>query len=150
MTFCSKRCQFATVLILGIVISCGCSVLPHASSTDLADEMQADQAAPANYYVEMHPSFGKPKIYTGTITEPTTVQTALELSGAYESVRRPQVDLYRVLPGGQPPLKLPVGLKGKLVRYEQDYAVHPNDRIVVRQTSHNALDKIVDSLIPGS
>ena len=151
MTLCSKRIRFATVLILGMSVSTGCSVLPNSSARDIPAEMSSgdNESAPAKYYVEIHSNFGQPKLYTGSITEPTTVQNAMELSGAYQSVRSPHVDLYRMLPGGAPPLKLPIELKGKQVKFEQDYALHPNDRIVVRNKTNSPFDKIVDSLTPG-
>jgi len=148
MTFCSKRYWIATGLILGISVTSGCSSLPSRATKDLNQEIPAEQppAEDAHYYVEIHPPFGKAKLLKGKLNQPTTVQKALESSGALEDVRSPQVDLYRMLPGGAPPLKMPIELKGKQVKYEQDYAVHPNDRIVVRRKTENALDKIVDSL----
>ena len=153
MTFCSKRYKFATVLVLGILVSSGCSVLPNPSTKELPTEVTANAngtapAPPAKFYVEAHSAFGQPKLYTGTITQPTTVQAALEMSGLLRSVRSPEVDLYRRIPGA-PPLKLPIEFKGDRVKYEQDYALHPNDRVVVRNKSNSPIDKIVDTLTFG-
>ena len=153
MTFCSKVGQFATVISMVLVISSGCSMLPNQTikkgelPTDSSAAPTADSSQ-ANYFVEIHASFGQPKLFTGTISEPTTVQQALNKSGALKNIGSPQVDLYRVLPGGAPPLKMPVEFKGKLVKYEQDYALHPNDRIIVRNNS-SSFSELVDSLTPG-
>ena len=150
MSFCSKNGVFAGFIIAVVAISQGCSVLPNPSSRELPADIPAAQAdSQANYYVEIHASFGQPKLYTGSINEPTTVQQALEISGALSDVKSPQVDLYRMLPGGAPPLKMPVEFKGKRVKYEQDYSLHPNDRIIVRSQSNSAFDRLVDSLTPG-
>ena len=154
MTFCSKVGQFATVIFIVLVISSGCSMLPNKSikTSELPTESTTASAAapgPAKYFVEIHTSFGQPKLYTGTITEPTTVQQALNKSGALKHLNSPQADLYRLLPGGNPPLKMPVEFKGKQVKYEQDYALHPNDRIIARNKSNSTISDLVDTLTSG-
>ena len=124
----------------------GCSMFPKLDKSAVLDNISAAEESTAEYFVEMHPNIGKPKLYRGKISEPTTVQQALEISGAMDEFSRIQVDVYRQLPDGRP-LKLPVELKkGKQVRYEQDYSLHPNDRIIVRPKSSSPLDKLVDQV----
>ena len=78
------------------------------------------------------------------------MQTALERSGAVEEYRAMEITLMRVVKENGQPLKLPVIYRGskKTVRPEQDYALHPNDVIVVTAKSNNPLDKFVNALSP--
>ena len=123
----------------------GCSVFSGVSEKQLPSET-ANVSSTSNFFVEMHKNFGEPKVYKGTITKPTTVQNALDESGATKQFSTMTIDLYRQLPGGGQ-LKLPVDFKsGKQVKYEQDYALHPNDRIVVKSKSNTPLDKFVDNV----
>ena len=148
MSFCAKPIRIATLLLCLVVMFAGCSTLRTSGSKNAA--LPTDEAATptANYYVEIHPAFGKPSLYTGEISKPTTVQEALEVSGAFDKLSNLSIDLHRRLPGGSPPLKLPVELKtSDQVKYEQDYALHPNDRIVARQNTESPLDRVVDSLM---
>ncbi len=101
---------------------------------------------PAPYFVEMHPIIGKAKLFQGAISQPTTVQNALQQSGAFKMTNSMTVDLHRQLPNGGV-LKLPVEFKkNRQVKYEQDYALHPHDRIVVQAKSNSPLDKLVDQV----
>ncbi|MEM9412273.1 MAG: hypothetical protein AAGA30_14250 [Planctomycetota bacterium] len=142
----SKSYSFIVFTAMFMMICSGCSMFPKMEkSSAVLDEMSKTESV-AEYFVEMHPNLGKPKLYRGKISEPTTVQQALEASGAIDEFKRISVDVYRQLPDGRP-LKLPVELKkGKQVRYEQDYSLHPNDRIVVRPKSSSPIDKLVDQV----
>ena len=101
---------------------------------------------PAPFYVEMHPILGKPKVYEGEIAQPITVQNALQQSGAFKFTNSMTVDLHRQLPDGGI-LKMPVEFKkNRQVMYEQDYALHPHDRIVVQAKSNSPFDKLVDQV----
>ncbi len=124
----------------------GCGVFPKLGQEQLPPE--TTEAGPTSrYYVEIHKGFGEPKLYKGSITKPTTVQNALDESGAKKQFSAMSVDLYRQLPDGGT-LKLPVEFKtGKNVKYEQDYALHPNDRIVVKAKPNSPLDKLVDNVL---
>lgn len=127
----------------------GCSSLPKIGKTDLPAEAtisDQDQEPQPAYFVEMHSNFGKPKLYQGTIEKPTRVQEALEDSGALRQFSSMSVDLYRAVPGGRP-LKLAVDFKGSnQVRYEQDYALHPGDRLVVKPKSDSPMEKLVSQV----
>ncbi len=119
--------------------------MPRYGKQDVAQSVPvAEQEAP--YFVEIHSSFGKPKLYRGQITKPTTVQAALEISGAFSAMKSMTVDLHRRLPDGGS-LKLPVEFdKDKQVRIDQDYSLHPHDRIIARAKSSSPLDKLVDQV----
>lgn len=131
--------------VFACLVCSGCNLIPKADDAELpaaAVESSAD-----HYYVEMHKGFGEAKVFKGTIDKPTTVQNALEQSGAQKQFAAMSVDVMRQLPNGTV-LKLPVEFKsGKKVKYEQDYALHPEDRIVVKSKSGSALDKLVDNVL---
>ncbi len=136
-------------IVLWVVVTAGlsgCASLPTLGDRDaIAPESQASENPP-EFFVEMHPLFSKPKVYRGVIEAPITIQEALDLSNASKLVRAPEVDVYRQLPNGGT-LKLPVEFnKKKRVKYEQDYALHPNDRIIVRSKPQSPLDKIANSV----
>ena len=103
------------------------------------------------YQVEMSGSFKKASVFQGEIDGPITVQTALERSGAISKFRGMDIMIYRVVKETNRGLKLPVDYQysEKAVVSHQDYALHPNDRIVVTSMSNNALDKFVDALTGG-
>ncbi len=63
-----------------------------------------------------------------------------------------EIMVYRVVTETGRGLKMPVlfDRRKKMVAPEQDYAIHPNDRIVVQASTNTALDKLVDSLNPGN
>ena len=96
----------------------------------------------------MKGNFSKESISRGVIDGPITVQTVLERSGAIEKFRNMEITIMRVVKESGHGLRLPVDYQGgkKAVRPEQDYAIHPNDRILIESRSNNAIDKIVESL----
>ena len=134
-----------TIITCATISLTGCTAITKTAKNAVPVENSA-AVSQDSFRVEMHPTFGKPKAYTGFITKPTTVQNALEESGALSEFSAMTIDLYRKLPDGRP-LKLPVEFKkGKQIRYDQDYSVHPNDQIIVRAKSNSPLDKFVDQV----
>lgn len=144
----NRFCQFAIVTLIACLLTGCTSVFPKLDANQIAAEAGSPAAAStANFFVEMHPIVGKPKVYQSEISKPTRVQEALEASGALKNFSKMQVDVYRQLPNGVTH-KLPVEFKKnkKVVKYEQDYALHPNDRVVVRAAANSPLDKFVDQV----
>jgi hypothetical protein len=132
----------ATIALAGLP---GCATL--AVFDKQAVPAKPESPSAASYFVEMHSQFGKPTVYQGEITKPTTVQEALDASGASDKYASMTIDLYRLLPDGNH-IILPVEFqqKKKQVKYEQDYALHPNDRIIVLPKSSSVMDKFVDQV----
>ena len=142
--------SIALLLSAGLLIaSSGCSTLNMFSQPAVLPE---EEPAPSKgmYQVEMSGSFHKSTVYQGEIDGPITVQTVLERSGAIDKFRGMDILIYRVVQETGQGLKMPVEYKysQKMVSPEQDYAIHPNDRIVVSSRSNNALDRLVDSITP--
>lgn len=109
-----------------------------------------EQAANGMYMVDFVPLVGKQTSFKGQIRNNMTVQDALEESEAFKQVRNAKVTVYRIVRGSGKALKLPVNLmRGKRqVKFEEDYALHPGDRIVV-EAGGNGLDKVIDNLFPN-
>ena len=142
----NRICQLAIVTLVASLLTGCTSVFPKLDTKSITAETETDAAPAAFFFVEMHPIFGKPKVYRGEITKPTTVQMALEESGVLSDFSKMKVDVHRLLPNGATH-KLPIEFKkNKQVKYEQDYALHPNDRVVVRAESNSPLDKLVDQV----
>ena len=98
----------------------------------------------------MSGGFSRSTTYQGELDGPVTVQTALQRSGAIEKFRSMDIMVYRVVEDSGRGLKMPVVYtpRKKSVLPEQDYALHPGDRVVIQSRTNNALDKLVDSLNP--
>lgn len=139
--------QFAIVTFIASLLTGCTSVFPKLDSKSITADVESTAPSTANYYVEMHPTLGKPKVFQGEISKPTTVQIALEESGALKNFSKMKVDVHRLLPNGATH-KLPVEFKKnkKIVKYEQDYALHPNDRVVVQAESNSPIDKFVSQV----
>ena len=143
----------AIALLLGLgIVFCGsgCSTLQIANPNNALPTASSAKQSFGEYQVRLQSHFGKGKTFQGPIDGPITVQTALERSGAVEEYRAMEITLMRVVKENGQPLKLPVIYRGskKTVRPEQDYALHPNDVIVVTAKSNNPLDKFVNALSP--
>lgn len=84
--------------------------------------------------VEIRPAMGEPVRWSGPVSEGMTVQNVLEKSGAAKKIRAPQIDLVRKVPDQYQPLRMRSEYKPgtRRVKYEEDYAIHPGDRILVR------------------
>lgn len=142
------RIPIFCALIGALLVSCGCSSLPLSQNKEIPTAATQPQEAQGVYEVHMKGNFSKESISRGVIDGPITVQTVLERSGAIEKFRNMEITIMRVVKKSGHGLRLPVDYQGgkKAVRPEQDYAIHPNDRILIESRSNNAIDKIVESL----
>jgi hypothetical protein len=140
-----------SVLGLGLLLlASGCStMLPNAA--DPAIPAENPVASAGSFYVELHPAMGKPYIYKGELTGPVTVQMALEQSGATKKFRGMNVGLYRIVKENGRPLKLPVEYtyRTKQVMQHQNYALHPEDRLVVAAKTKNVVGEVLNALAGG-
>ena len=139
--------RFAAIGCL-ILLATGCGTIP-LTPDNFEPPIQSESAG--IYEVYMKPQFGKPSVFKGEIDGPITVQTALERSGATSKFRGMDITLMRVVEENGRGLKLPVDYQGnkKMVRTEQDYAIHPNDRLIIKPKSNSPLDGVIDSLLGG-
>lgn len=131
---------------LVLALLSGCAALKPADKQDLPLGKSPNQPTDT-YTVEFSDGFGGNRVFTGKIDESKpTVQSALEQSGAWRRYRSLEIDVIRKIPGKFQPLKMPVDCQPskKAVKYEQDYALHGGDRILVSPKNNNPLAKILD------
>lgn len=142
------RISAICVLLSAVLASSGCSTFSLTQAQALPAGAAQAQKAQGVYEVHMKGGFSKETVSRGVIDGPITVQTVLERSGAIEKFRNMDITIMRVVKESGQGLKLPVDFQGgkDAVKPEQDYAIHPNDRIVIVSKSNSAIDKIVDSL----
>lgn len=142
-----------TLVMLGVVFmsvaQSGCSTLSTMANNKPVPPV-AEEAANGMYMVDFVPFVGKSTSFKGQIRGNMTVQNALEESEAFKRVRNAKITIYRIVRGSGKPLKLPVSLmRGRRqVKFEEDYALHPGDRIVVETKGAAGLDQVLDNLMP--
>lgn len=136
---CSQISLFA-VAILITSTSCGCMMMSNKYTSD--PEAPTTTGASAPYTVELHKSLGSPSYFHGQLDELTTVQTALEQSGAIKNYRNMKVDLIRRVPEKSTVLKLPIEFDAGAdkVAVETDYQLHIGDRLVVKPSNSGPMD----------
>ena len=146
------RVSLFCVLIGVVLASSGCSTLPLTQNQALpatAAASQTQKQAPQGVYeVQLSGGFSKPTTSRGVIDGPITVQTVLERSGAIDKFRNMEITILRVVKDSGRGLKLKVDFNGSkdAVPPEQDYAIHPNDRILVESKSGGAIDRLVETV----
>ena len=133
----------ASLIGLAVLLSSGCATVPgfHGKSAEIESRFSPNADM---YVVDIHPQFGQPTRWEGPILKGMTVQSALEASGALGKIKNADVELIRPVPENGTVLKMPADLQPnkRLVKYEQDYAILPGDRIVVRpKTTGNPFER---------
>ena len=132
------------LVVATMLASIGCATLRPIAKSPIPTEDASEY-----FTVELHQRFGQPKVTAFPLVEGATVQSALEESGAISTYRKMNVEILRRVPETGRMLKLPVvyDTRNDHVKIEQDYALHPNDRVIVRPASNSALEKVVESLL---
>ncbi len=145
--------HFGCAFVLGtsILTSTGCLGGLGLTGATLPTDPVSTEAS-NHYQVEMMGAFTKSAPFEGEIDGPLTVQDALERSGAIKKFRSMDIMIYRVVEETGRVLKMKVEYtpRTKTVKPELNYAIHPNDRIMVQARSLSSIDKFVDSLSPNN
>ena len=101
----------------------------------------------SKYLVEFREKGKQPQIAKMALPDVLYVQQALEQSGALGRFRRMKIEIYRHLPnGGGHRLDIPFDRAKRQVPPSGDYAIHPNDRIVVTEDTSTVVDDMLESL----
>ena len=143
---------FNLVLLLGIsLVMTGCSSFGPLSKQQIPSSPVLSANAEA-YMVQMLLPSGDTASYKGEIqsggNNPTTIQDALESSGALKKFKNMQITIYRQVQESGRSLKMPIQFEpgNNAVAIEQDYALHHGDRIMIEPTSSGPFDRILDAL----
>ena len=146
----------ATMIVLGVAFSSGCSTLPSSLSSNgvfpgSPQNTSVALKSSAQYLVDMQMSYGGSKKFKGNIGQGATVQTAIDASGATKKFRKMDIVVMRNIKGEQTPLKMSCEYNStkKAVRPETDYALQHGDRVVVTPKSENQLFKMMGTLADG-
>jgi hypothetical protein len=118
-----------------------------APSAQVAEQAEAAAADAPKFYIELRESGNKPQLAKLPLPDVLYIQQALDQSGATRQFRRMKVELYRQLPGGGGHM-LPVEFDhaNRRVPPGKDYAIHPNDRLVITEDTSTVLDDMLGNL----
>lgn len=133
-----------------LALSSGCMSL-NSSITEASLPGEPAGASSGRYQVVMKGGFSKVSTFEGELVGPVTVQDAINQAGATDKFRGMSIEVHRIVKESGTPIKLPVDYqsRNKQVKSEQNYALHPNDRIVISAASRNPIDKFVNALATG-
>ena len=146
---------FARTLVFSVLCclmstSVGCTLF-QSSLWDKAEiPHAANQPVVPTYKVRVYGN-GKPTEFVGKLDANKTVQTALEESDTIDKFARMEITLAREVPGSTGRHKMPVTFdaKTRMVNITQDYALHPNDVVVIRKDTSGFLDGVIGKYAGG-
>ena len=144
----SIQLAMAVAVLIGVTLSSGCSSLPNS----LSSVPPVASGSQAQYLVDMQAGYGGGKKYRGVIGEGTTVQTAIEESGAVKKFRKMDILVLRKLEGAFQPLKMTSDYDAgnKRVRPDSDYALQHGDRIVITPQSESHFLQLLGTFSDGN
>lgn len=132
------------MIAFGILLTgaSGCASITMGKKAELP--LAGDSTPSQSYTVEVLSLYSKGHGIRAEITEGLTVQGALEESGVLKTHRNPVVTIYRRIQENGQVLKLACEFQPnkKAIKFEQDYAVLPGDRIIV-EPRPNPLEKLM-------
>jgi hypothetical protein len=109
-------------------------------------------ARPPECTIVVQPARGKPRVVQMPLTEGATVQTALDHSKASKRFRRMNIEVLRK-PHAQASSPVPVqkmqveyDRRRREVEIEYDYALYPNDRVIVEEDTTTVFDDMVEKV----
>jgi len=151
---------FLLLLPLAALLASGCATVRQKADLDLPDtasqpkteQVAAQTLQTSECSVVIRPARGKPQVTRVPITEGDTVQTALDHSKATKRFRRMNIHVLRAPrgPAGSPAdvqkMQVEFDRHRRAVEIEYDYALYPNDRIVVEEDTTNIVDDMVEKI----
>ena len=132
-------------LVFSIVIislmGVGCASISSLNNAKLPTSPGSGQGS---FTVSMESDFGGTKLYTGSVDDSMTIAKALEVSGASQKYRVPEITILRRVEDSGRGLRMDVDYdsKNKRIRPEQNYAIHPGDRVIVRARKSSPLGAV--------
>ncbi|MEM7782806.1 MAG: hypothetical protein AAF623_05595, partial [Planctomycetota bacterium] len=128
----------------------GCSMLPVGGVANQAIPTADPAKITGQYNAHITGMMGTSEAFEGDIDGPITIQTVLHRSGVLRKYRNLDIQIIRQVEENGRTLKLPVkfNVRRKKVSPEQDYAIHPNDTIMISAMTANPLDKLAETFGP--
>ncbi len=144
------------VALLASLVTTGCATVGDFSTGFLpgSSAPAGDTAAAprGSCTIVLQPSRGEPKIVEMPLHEGATVQTALDFSKATRKFGRMEIHVLRTPPAHGPgparvqKMNVEFNRKRRWVNAEYDYALYPNDRIVVKEDATTIIDDTVEAV----
>jgi len=98
--------------------------------------------------MEIRASGEKPKLEQMTLESGSTVQQTLEKAKLVKKFRRMDISIVRVINDQRAKMDVKYDHKNAHVDPLYDYALHPNDHLIVQEVNRTALDDMLESLGP--
>jgi hypothetical protein len=144
--------QWSAALILCIASGCATLHLPGLSMPGQSETSPLPTAAtqyppPPMVALEFHPMHGKSQVEEIPLEPGMTISDAFDKTKAGKRFRRLVVDLQRT--HGGTTHKMPINFdNGKdRVSHSTNYALHPHDRIIIREDPSTALDDLMNKFL---
>ena len=130
-------------ITFGFAVS-GCATL----SLNKTAEAEPPMEMGPTYTVALKSSRADARIHTGHLDQPTTIQQVLEETGALAKFRSMNIIILRRVKETGRPLRLVVDFETskRHVKPEQNYAIHPDDQILVESTNSSPLDALMSRI----
>lgn len=148
------RTVFLGMSLVAVCLTSGCAAFAPKATPKLAAEIAPGAAGAERsqgYIVEFRDADGrKVQAVEKPLSGQKHVQEALQESRALSKWNRAKLDLIRQLPqGGEHRMKMEYSLSNKRIDPENDYQLHPGDRIVVTEDTTTPFDDLLQKLSPG-
>lgn len=136
-------------LVCALVVAAttvGCQGFMPKKDLDLNQESAPEQSQGA-MVLEIQPIAGKPKMETIPLQGNMTANDIIESKGLTKKYARMELTLIRTIPGTQNrhKMELDYDTRKKRVKIEQDYALYPNDHLIVRQKQFDLIQEAFTS-----
>ncbi len=141
--------SFGSTLALLVVTSIGCQTVSPTGSTkfDAAvaqQELEATQATPPSYIVEVRPSGGKRELVKFPLEGDQVVFDAIEGVNGFKRFRRRKTHVIRKNLETGARVKLKVRENKGAIASTTDYAIHPNDRIIIEEDPTSPVGELLE------
>lgn len=149
---CAYRYLLLAAIPLGLLLSSGCSMLDLKSNWLAGEKPLTELPAVTGdrVFIELYPEKGSPMKTVLPLKPGTVVSQALQRSGTLDRFKRMDVTLIRKSPqAGEIKMELPYEHSKRRIEPRYDYALYPNDRVVVEERVATALDDLMRSVGGG-
>jgi hypothetical protein len=144
----ARRCLETAVVLLAAALLSGCAALDTGAGTSLPVPVASDGTQAPSITMEIREAGERPRIEQIVLDGDTTVQQSLEKANLVKKFRRMDIHIVRVV--GDHRAKMDVKYEHARAQVDPlyDYALYPNDHVIVQQVTKTALDDMLESLGP--
>lgn len=139
-------------LVVTLLAANGCATFNLTKSDSAPPVAKVAEAYPPvpMIAVECHSASGKVKVEELPLEEGMTVSEALEKTKANKRFRRAFVDVQRTHNGNTHKMPIDFNNGNNRVSHSTDYALHPRDRVMVREDSSTIVDDLMQKVLGTS